>query len=347
MFYDNIKRLGRTYVGGDSLWCVHSGTGAAFEMTGESLSITFVGMKTAEQGNDKNKPRIGVFIDGERTEDFILSEAEKTLDFTLEPGTHNVRIIKLSEAAYSVFGITDIKCDGLVPEKSGELLIEFIGDSVTCAYGVDAEDINTPFSTGTEDFTKGFAYLTTAMTGADYSTVCFSGHGVITGYTTNGKKISEQIVPRFYGVLGASPDGMTVDTASLYADTIPWEYTNEPDLIVVCLGANDSSYTRGDPDKEREFMKGYIDFLFEIRAKNPNSAILCTLGVLGEGLFPAVEAAVREYSGKTGDNNVFTLEFDRQVPEDGYGSDWHPSAATHKKMAEKLSAWIDENLKKT
>jgi lysophospholipase L1-like esterase len=239
------------------------------------------------------------------------------------------------------------------------MLIEFVGDSVTCAYGVDAPDKDTPFSTATENFTKSFAYLTAQSLGADYSAVCFSGHGVVSGYTS-GRKITEQTVPQYYGVLGVSPDSITFTVKSDIADIsgddspitvdylpgmIEWDFNRrQPDLVVVCLGANDSSYTKGDPAKELEFADAYTDFITQIRGKNPDAAILCTLGTMGEGLFPAVETAVKEYRGKTGDNNVFTMEFERQNPDDGYGADWHPSAATHRKMAEKLTVWIKANI---
>ena len=38
------------------------------------------------------------------------------------------------------------------------------------------------------------------------------------------------------------------------------------------------------------------------------------------------------------DNNIYTMKFDVQNPDDGYSADWHPSITTHDKAAEKLTA---------
>ena len=45
-----------------------------------------------------------------------------------------------------------------------------------------------------------------------------------------------------------------------------------------------------------------------------------------------------------GDANVALLEFATQQASDGYGCDWHPSAATHQKMAAVLESALATDL---
>ena len=44
------------------------------------------------------------------------------------------------------------------------------------------------------------------------------------------------------------------------------------------------------------------------------------------------------------DPRLHFLEFDEQRREDGIGADWHPSLATHRKMAERLAAAMRKDL---
>ena len=111
---------------------------------------------------------------------------------------------------------------------------------------------------------------------------------------------------------------------------------------MINLGTNDASYCGGSLEYQDEFRDGYIDFLKEIRADNPESYILCTLGIMGNNLYPSIEEAVIMYKDKTGDEKVSTMLFDNQSMDDGICADWHPTEATHAKAAEKLTAQIKE-----
>ena len=106
------------------------------------------------------------------------------------------------------------------------------------------------------------------------------------------------------------------------------------------IGTNDSSYTRNDEAKKAAFVKGYIDFLKQIRSKNPTATIFCTLGTMGQDLYPQVEEAVASYSKETGDKNITSLEFDVQNMNDGVCVDWHPTEATHEKASDTLADYM-------
>ena len=124
---------------------------------------------------------------------------------------------------------------------------------------------------------------------------------MISGYSGNGKINDALLVPNFYDKFCFTWSWFDGEQTANY----DWDFSQyQPELIVVNLGTNDNSYTKGDPDKCAEFEKGYVNFLKEIRAKNPNSEILCTLGIMGQELYPSITDAVDTYKTETGDSKV-------------------------------------------
>ena len=337
----NVKLLGRTYFDGEKLFCALSGTGAEFTFTGTKCSITVMG--DSNSGNvtaADNQARVGIYVNGERVIDDMVDNLMEIYDVfeSDTPQDVTVSIVKLSESPMSTIAISDIKVTGseIKPTPNKDILIEFIGDSITCGYGADDPVKENHFSTKTEDVTKAYAYKTAAALNADYSMVSFSGYGIISGYT-NDKKVSAQTVPQYYTKLGYS----WASNGSFTPANIDWDFSKrQPDIIVVNLGTNDDSYTKTDSERQMEYCTEYVEFLKLIREKNPDAKILCTLGVMGDRLYEYVQLAALNYTEETGDTNISTMKFDVQSPDDGYSADWHPSITTHDKASEKLAAEI-------
>lgn len=342
---EHVKQIGRTELLEDTLWMAFSGSGAEFQFTGKKAVVTFQGDSASLRvGNVDNHARIAIYVNGERVIDDMIDRAEKSYT-VVESDTEEdctIRIIKLSETAMSTVGIKRIEADAgavIQPVEERDYLIEFIGDSITCGYGVDDEDRNHHFSTRTEDVTKTYAYKTAEALNADYSMVAISGYGVISGYTADGsEKNTAQTLPQYYDKLGFSYgqySGRTPQDCS-------WDFSGrEPDLIVVNLGTNDDSYTLTDGERQEEFQTAYTAFIEQIRSCNPDARIVCTLGIMGDRLYPYVEQAVETYTAQTGDECVTAMKFDPQSASDGYAADWHPTEATHRKAAEKLTTYIE------
>ncbi|MDE6592190.1 MAG: GDSL family lipase [Oscillospiraceae bacterium] len=343
---ENVKKIGRTYLAPDgTLWLGHTDSGIEFTFTGTSASVTLTGDKNAptEWGKD-NYARYAVYVDGERVSDDLMTEASRTVEICSSDTEKEttVKILKISETTNSTLGIksVDVTSVGdIAPTAEKKLKIEFIGDSITCGYGVDDEVKEHHFSTSTEDGTKTYAFKTAEALDADYSMVSFSGHGIVSGYTTQGKAVTEQRVSNFYAKVGRSYG----PSADFSLQDIEWDFQSfVPDVVVINLGTNDASYTGGSLELMREYTDGYIEFLGQVRENNPDAYILCTLGIMGNTLYTDMEAAVIEFSENTGDEKVGTLLFDVQSAEDGYAADWHPTEATHAKAAEKLTEKIKE-----
>ncbi len=343
---ENVKLLGRTYFNEDKLYCALSGTGAEFSFTGTKCTVDISGDSTAMNASAAdNQARVGIYVNGERVIDDMVDNLRESYDvFSSDtPQDVTVSIVKLSESPMSTLAIDNIKVTGSVikPTPDKDVLIEFVGDSITCGYGSDDPVKENHFSTKTEDVTKAYAYKTAKNLDADYSLVSFSGYGIISGYSDGNKKVSNQTVPQYYTKLGFSwsPNGSFVPA------NIDWDFTKrQPDVIVINLGTNDDSYTKTEKDRQEEYAAEYVNFLKTIREKNPDAKILCTLGVMGDRLFEYVQKAADDYSAETGDKNVYTMKFDVQSPADGYSADWHPSVTTHDKAAAKLSEEIKKLL---
>lgn len=340
MNFENVRFIGRVMPLENTLWMALSGTGIEFSVTGRSASVTFVADSTWS-GVAENQARVAVYVDGERTEDVMLNQPEVTVTaFSRDTEeTHVVRVIKLSESPMSTCGISKIDTDGVIcPTEQKEKFIEFIGDSITCGYGVDDEDRDHHFATGTEDVTKAYAYKTAQALDADYSMVSFSGYGIVSGYTGTGEKMGHQLVPEYYEKFGFS---YGTYKGEYKPQNMSWDFTmRKPDLVVINLGTNDNSYVLGKDDRREEYISGYVKFLKTVRTCNPRAMILCTIGIMGTDLCPAVEKTVARYQRETGDENVCSMRFVEQLPEDGLAADWHPTETTHTKAAKKLTEEI-------
>jgi len=350
---DSAKMLGRTayHPDSDTVWCSLSGSGIDFQFYGRECKAELIADSSYNTGLSKTA-RYAVFVNGERVEDKQMTEPSRTIQI-VNPGDSadicTVRIIKLSESMYSSIGIGSLtvttppyvyrehKKEGvLFPSADKEHYIEFIGDSITCGYGVDGE-LGGKFSTETEDATKAYAYKTAELLDADYSLISYSGHGVLSGYTVNGQKVKQLVMP-YYEEVGHSGASLA-DHTKIQNDK--WDFKKQPDIVVINLGTNDASYTQSDNAKMREYAAEYTNMLKTIRAKNPSAPILCVLGTMDGRLCDATELALINYKEETGDKEVKFIRLNPQSQEaDGIGIDYHPSENTHQKTAEVVAPFI-------
>ena len=296
-------------------------------------------------GEEEHLARIAVYVNGKRTLDHIVRQEEETIELfsSDEEKEAEISIIKLSEAAHSIVGIKEIQvtaASDIAPLPENDRKIEFIGDSVTCGYGVDDEDPSHDFSTATEDATKTYAYKTAEALNADYSVVAYSGYGIVSGYTADGTKEETMLVPPVYECLGKN-NGSAEGILDLSKD---WDFREfVPDEIVINLGTNDATYTLHDAAREEEFVSLYVDFLKTVRKDNPDARITASLGVMNDDLYPAVEEAVKQYIAETGDENISSLHFTPQDGSTGYAADGHPTEATHALAAKMLIEHLRHN----
>ena len=318
------KIIGRTVTKDGVTWLVQSGAAVECTVTGTEASVTIAGDGNTA-GDEKYRPRYGVYVDGELIKDVVMGETEQTV--SLFSGnterTATVKVMHLSEANNGAIGVksfkvTSKKSEPVKPTAKKDLTIEFVGDSITCAYGVGADSQYVSFETATEDFSKSYAYLAAQLLDADYSAVSYSGYGIYSGYSGDGKRNTDSLVPPVYE-----------QVAKFGGYDAKWDFAANPnDVVFINLGTNDDSYAKDDLETRAPlYQAAYVDFLKEVRKCNPDAAIVCTLGIMGcTELYPSIEAAVKE----VGDPKIFCYESPtHNIQRDGIGADWHPSPVTH------------------
>lgn len=99
------------------------------------------------------------------------------------------------------------------------------------------------------------------------------------------------------------------------------------------------------PQRDQEFIDAYKLFLGRIHQTQPQAAILCMLGTMVQRLCPATKRAVEEYAKNHKEVQIEYLELPAQSEEDGLGTFWHPTAITHRKVADKVVAKIKEMMR--
>ena len=324
---ENVKFIGRFYIKDKITWLVLSGSAIEFYLTGKSAEVILAGESNAIYFAEDQRARYAIYIDDNKIFDTTMGELEKTIKLfeNEEEKEIKVRIILLSEGSHGGIGVKNINintCSStekvIRPSEYKKLRIEYIGDSITCAYGIECKSTSEPFQTTTENFELTYAFLSAKELDADYSGVCYSGSGVVGG----GNQM-----PQHY-----------TKTNAFTSYNEEWDFTKFPnDVVVINLGTNDSGYQA--ESKHDEYIQEYTKFLGLIREKNPNAYIICTLGMMGcEGLFPLIEKAISLF----GDKKVFSFFLPNQNPEDGIGSQYHPNWVTHAKDAKIVA----ENIRK-
>ncbi len=336
-----VKPLGRYAIDADfrdTMWLSLSATGIEFayeNCTKCSLDLTADGM-SGPMGEKMHQPRYAIYVNDELVKDDQIKTQLETVEVPLTEKSGVVRLVKLSESSDSTMGVYGIHVDGTIkPTAKKDLKIEFIGDSITCGYGVDGTMEDT-YCTGNENATKSFAYKTAQKLNADYSMVSYSGHGIISGWTNDpNQKITNQLVPELYLGIGNSYKDLP---SGKKAKEIMWDFGKfQPNYVVINLGTNDASYCNTQ-EKRDEYSTQYVEFLKLIRSKNPKATIICTLGVMGQDLCEAMHKAVLTYQSETNDQKVHYMDFDVQT--DGYVVDYHPTETTHEKASDKLVEFI-------
>ncbi len=343
MTKQNVKLLGRTWLNNDIRWLSFSASGVEFYFTGKSCSFS---LRADSMFSEKNhQARYAIYVDDELVIEEMMDKGIKEVPVLNSDvvGEHVIRFVKLSETSDSSVGIQYITCDteaSIAPVEDKELYIEFVGDSITCGYGVDGV-LGDVYKTSNENATKAYAYVTAQKLDADYSLVSQSGYGIISGYTNSGTKQEKQALPLYYDKVGNSYG----TAGGLNPSEKEWNFEVQPDIVVINLGTNDASYTKSDVEKKAEYVQGYIAFLEKVREKNPEAEIICTLGVMGQDLCPQVEEAVIGYSDKTGDTKVHYVKLDVQAYANGWVVDYHPTVASHEHAAEQMATAIKGILK--
>lgn len=306
----------------------------AFTYPGVQILVNFEGTSLSM----KVKPRSGYFtveLDGGTPFRVTSMENDSIVPIArhLPEGTHKVVIMLAYEGREFHPEFRGLYLDKgkklLSPPALPEKKIEFIGNSITCGYGIEAEK-EAPFDYKDENFYYTYGATTARAFNAQHQVVAKSGIGVYRNYGAPREGSAGTCLPDLY-------------YQTLYMDsTERWDFSRyTPDVVCVNLGTNDVSGNNYDTALLRN---AYSNFVEQLRNHYPKAKIVLLSGVMLEGkaledVKAAMDNALKELQSK-GYTNLYRFDMTPQDGSLGYGSGWHPSMDQHRKMAKELTAFL-------
>lgn len=337
--YFSPDNIAIEYVGrfDDKFMCSYSGSSIRFQFEGQALKLH---MWHYEGGEPFSYYRVqvddSVFVWEIAVGDNLLEIDE------LNDEMHKVELFRRTEALVGIdyFMGIDILNGGLMPfEHPAKPYILFLGNSITCGYGNVVSTLQpdtTTFTPAHEDHYQSYAAITARNLEVDHHSISYSGKGVYRNFNLD----TVETVLWFYEKI--HPFASVNST---------WGFENDPFLIVLNLGTND--FSRRLPPPREKFINKYLLLLKGLKHKHPDIPFLVTIGPMlndeypeGANLLSTIKNYLEEIQEKATNDlglNVRLLYYEPQSPP--YGEHYHPTIATHQKMADTLTAFIQSNYK--
>jgi hypothetical protein len=311
--------------------------GPQFSWSASTLKANFTGTSIGiklKRFNSWHDNYIGAVVDGgELIKIKVAEDGTFDIQSELSNATHTIEIIKMDEGMSGDLQFLGFEIENgklLQPPPESERKIEFIGDSITCGYGIETDDPETEWDSSLCNTYKAYPAITARALDADFTTICWSGTGV---YRTWEEDMENVMPVQYWRTLSKDPENL-------------WEFEGkDPQILIINLHTND--FSPGIPDRGA-FTDAYKNFIKKIRVEYPETYIYCVVGgmISGEKLESArkyIQNGVVEKLKTDGDDNIGYFEFSEHKEEYGYGGSWHPSAIQHQAMADELVERIKED----
>jgi lysophospholipase L1-like esterase len=328
-----------------------SPSGPAFAFPAASMRLRFHGtaldlrLSDSGTGTATSTNYYDVSLDGAAPIRLEAATGDHTYPLArgLGDGEHTVEIVKRGESNGNtgkgrLLGFRIPEGARLLPVRQRPLRFEFVGDSITTGYGNEVSTTRPdlfPFTTIHSNANAAYGAVAARLLDAEYVAVAVSGRGVYRNWTDE----PGELAPQFHD------DTLPDDPAAP-----PWDFTRYvPQVVVVNLGTNDSSPPGPDHDA---FRSAYARFLERIRGRYPDALLLAVVGPMLTDAYPpgarawstiqSDVASVVDGLTARGDTRVHFLALaPQQAP---YGEDYHPTVATHARMAREVAAEIQRLL---
>lgn len=242
----------------------------------------------------------------------------------LPPGTHELRLIKRTEAAMAEARFLGLLLAGdgqlLAPPRPRPLRLEFYGDSITagaCNGNMETDQYD---DLSSHDGTRAYGALAAARLGADYVSIAVSGIGITRTW-------GDVLMPQVWDRVAPHADAPVAPLGA-----------HPPDVVLVNLGQNDHGLpaTRGEPFAA-DFSERYLAFVRGLRERYPHARLVLMIGGMSAWQEqPALERTLAETARRLqdeGDRRVWTYRFDAFA--------WaHPRIDVHAQMADELVSFL-------
>ena len=267
---------------------------------------------------------------------FFASNPTTVIASNLTAGEHSFRLVRRNMAESgntpALISLTGIEVYGELTEKPADkqYLIEFVGDSITCGYGIG--DLNPA------DGSNTYATKTAKQLDADYSVIAVSGIGVYKGTSRHASTVVNMAT--------------TYDLNNWYRNPqAAYTPSRQADVVVVNLNTNDNSQVASLTGEDLEAAEsGYKEaarlLLQKIRtAHGDDVKIVWVMGMMSNSTVPEkvradewLQQIFVELGGESA--GYYTLSLIRNTSADA----GHPNASNHSINATRLAMFIEETV---
>ena len=291
----------------------------------------------------------------------ILDSHSPDRQADLTNACRHIRVIKDTQASYSEEGGTAcclrLRYDGSLLPLPARKKIEFIGDSITSGEGALSPLFSEIGSDVSIDEWCSFYYAWNGFTAraldADWQVISQGGWGVKCGWDNNILTNIPSIYDKVCGII-RSPFAAARGADSTY------DFSFDPDVIIINLGTNDNSgfrqpawkhpvtgelhklrRTGGNPDipdyafyNEEDaaaITNEIVAFVKHVAEKKPRAKIFWVFGMMGQTLWPAIEKA-RDILRDGGLDRFDTLLLP-EIPISEWGANEHPLSVAYERTA--------------
>ena len=298
-----------------------------FDWPGVYIQFQFTGTSCTLKMNDTRHDYFQVLVDNLPAK-VVMVKSDTTLVIAekLKNKLHQVQLVKRTEGEQGTVTFSGIYLDKGAAVSAWPVTpkhnIEFIGNSITCGYGVEGKSKSDHFKPETENSYESYAPITARAFDADYHLVSHSGYGVVRNYGYKEK---------------TSPNPMPSKYDQVYdmQEQPKWDFSRWiPDAVVINLGTNDFT-THPFPDKA-VFQRGYENLILRVKKNYPGVPVFCMVGpMIDEPCYSYVKEMVEAFRQVHKVNNVYFVGVPTylMIPDHDLGSDSHPNYSGQKKMA--------------
>lgn len=283
----------------------------AFDWTNSGFAFNFTGtgfIISLGAYNHDCPAYVKITVDGKQSGRFaVVNGSEKLIVEGLSDKRHRVTVLKVTEGEPKLkFDTVTLLGNGAElrnPPFNSPRRIEFIGDSITCGYGVLGLHTDPTYLTYQQDGTRSYAGITAERFGADARFIAISGKGIVCN--CNGDR-SDIKAGEYYNMQsrtgGICNDGWVAD------------------VVVINIGTNDC----GGPAPDDEFASAVHDLVSKVRARYPEAHIIWMYGMMSQLYADVLRKTIRDIA-KT-DSRVHFLFVDTVFGnESETGANGHPN----------------------
>jgi lysophospholipase L1-like esterase len=297
---------------------------AAFSWPGSAIEARFRGDAISARIEDSGWDFLDVRIDDKLHSRLNLKKGlhSYVIAENLGDAPHTVRLARRNEGHGGVTRFYGFDRDLLAAPPLPVRRIEFIGDSISCGFGVDGQG-PCSFEYATENHENAFPALVGRALDAEVHTIAWSGFGMLRGAD---------------GSPGANIPAIFARTLATEREP-RWDFeTWQPHAVVINLSTND--FGQGDPGVA--FASATERFLNTLRGLYPKALLVLATSPMLASTKVAISKQYFDTAQRArlraGDANVRVVEVPRQTEQQSFGCGRHPGKENNQAVAQVIAA---------